>query len=121
MGWIIINIIHKNIIQSESGLDYVKIGSWHNGTLNINRLQFDDGDDDDDDDGDDDGDDDDDDCDGDDDDDDCDCHGDDDGVAIIHLQPRPRRDLQVRNFLMIELAVHNGNQSGVTTFHAFLH
>ena len=41
MGWIIINIIHKNIIQSESGLDYVKIGSWHNGTLNINRLQFD--------------------------------------------------------------------------------
>ena len=27
--------------QSDSGLDYVKIGSWHNGTLNINRLEFD--------------------------------------------------------------------------------
>ena len=88
----------------------------------IYRWELDDGDDDDDDDGDDDGDDDDDDCDGDDDDDDdCDCHGDDDGVAFIHPQPRPRWDLQVRTFLMIELAVHNGNQSGVTTFHAFLH
>ena len=83
----------------------------------IYRWELDDGDDDDDDDGDDD----DDDCDGDDDDDDCDCHGDDDGVAFIHPQPRPRWDLQVRTFLMIELAVHNGNQSGVTTFHAFLH
>ena len=52
--------------------------------------------------------------------DDDDGHGDDDGVAIIHTQPRPRRDLQVGTFFMIELAVHNGNKLGLRIYHCHI-